>query len=110
MEGVARLSRWGGGVGRRDERLAPPRKAWWWLVLRPLPLLVLIGTLLFWMLSGWRSESTSLDESGRLRWLLVLAGASLVIGWAVFLATPSVSLISPVKDQAVNKGRTELSQ
>src|SRR5262249_30002638 len=69
-----------------------------------------MGWLIGWWLMACRSETPALDLNARLRWLLLLAGASFLVGCAVWLATPSVSFVIPIKSTPAGQGRTELSQ
>jgi hypothetical protein len=83
---------------------------WAWLFLRPLPFLLVLCWPVGWLLFTWRSEAPSLDVGARLRWLLLLAGVSFLIGCAVWLSTPSISLVVPTKATPANEGRTQLTQ
>ncbi len=100
---VWRLLEVAGVAGLRGEEF-------WWLVLRPAPFLLLILWVVACLLVSWRSEAPRLDVGARLRWLLLLAGASLLVGWAVWGATPSVSLVAPTKSSPFGEGRTELAR
>jgi hypothetical protein len=80
----------------------------WWLLLRPLPFLLAIGCPIGWWLTTKRSETPALDIGARMQWLFLLAGICFLIGSAVWLATPSISLVLPTRFTPANQNRTGL--